>query len=270
MKNNAIFNTTEVLNYVADAIHENLSVSKDPVDYGYWTLAFNNVFGDLKLRELTKKEDNIVELYNFLILSRNKKDHRYILKNIFKRITAFEKQGLIENADLFTGSMVAWVLDPARSYYTDSERRKAIEEVNLILNRKGWIIKYRDVFKKNVFEQQKNITPIDKDALYFYGDRLFIAEGKLYFKKPNDTTETIKTKPTDLKILEHLIGMGKGNIDNWLKTVDLSDRLDLNVRTVSNSISAIRKISVTVGISLIEDRGPDVKGKEFRINPKVL
>lgn len=267
MKDNAIFSITEVSNYVADAIHENLNESEDPLDYGHWSLAFHDIFEDLRLKNNT--DGKISEFYNFLIISKSK-NHRWIFKNICNYIYYFEQEGLVKNPDEFIGSMVAWILDPTRSYYADSERRKAIEEVNLVLNRKGWRIRYHDALKKYIFEQQKNITPIDKDALYFYGDRLFIAEGKLYFKKSNDIIETIKTKPTDLKILEHLIGMGKGNIDNWLKKADLAGRLDLSIGTISNSISVIKKISGTVGINLIEDRGPDVKGKEFRVNPQIL
>ncbi len=267
MKDNEIFSTTEVINYVADAIHENLYASQDPVGYGYWTLAFHDTFEDLKLK--SDIGGKISEFYNFLIISKSK-NHRWIFKNICNYIYYFKQEGFVENADEFIGLMVTWVLDPVRSYYTDSERRKAIEEVNLVLNRKGWNIKYRDAFKKYVFEQQANITSIDKNAMFFYGDKLFIAEGKLYFKKPNNTVEAIKTKPTDIKILKYLIGIGSGNNDNWLKTTQIAESLDLNVRTVSNSISAIRKISTIVGISLIEDKGADVKGKEFRINPKVL
>jgi hypothetical protein len=267
MKNDSISPDIDGVNYIADVIHENLHTSKDPVGYGYWTLAFHDTFEDFKSKEDT--DGKIATFYNFLMISKDK-NHRWIFKNMCNYIYYFEREGLIKNADEFIGSMIAWVLDPIRSYSTKEERKKAIEEINFVLNRKGWSIKNRDAFKKYVFEQQTNITPVGKDALYFYGDRLFITEGRLCFKKPNEMLETIKTKPADCKILEYFIGIGKGNIENWLKKAQIAESLDLNVRTVSNSISAIRKISTTVGISLIEDKGADVKGKEFRINPKVL
>lgn len=157
MKDNAIFSTTETLNYIADAIHENLHTSEDPIDYGYWTLAFHDVFGDLKLREITEEEDHIVNFYNFLRISRGK-NHRWIFKNICNYIYYFKQNGLIKNADEFIISMIIWVLDPIRSYYAKENREKAIDEINYVLAKKVGIIQRNNKTKEYYFIKNQNDT----------------------------------------------------------------------------------------------------------------
>lgn len=157
MKDNAIFSSTEVLNYVADAIHENLHTSEDPIGYGYWTLSFHDVFEDLKLKNDTG--DKITTFYNFLVISKSK-NHRWIFKNICNYIFFFKQEGFIKNADEFIGEMLAWILDPTRSYYARGDREKAIKDINSILERKSRIIRYDDLQKKYVFGTQIDIIKV--------------------------------------------------------------------------------------------------------------
>lgn len=271
MKSKSIFTSPEVLQYTANAIYENLYKNDNPVNYTYWSLAFHNTYSELMLenKEAKKIKNYEGDVANFTINSTNERGVPFF-RNLFAIVFDLEENKMIEDSDIFIGNMLAWMLDPARSYFTSKQRERAIEEVNFILNRNHRILRYSNNKKKYVFEKQLEVTPIDSETIFIYNERIFITKGLLNHRKDNDIVETIKTKPSEIKILTFLIGIGRANPNNWLKTKDIATRMDLEIGTVSNSISAIRKISKIIGVDLIEDRGLDAKGKEFRLNPKVL
>lgn len=166
MKDNAIFSTTETLNYIADAIYENLHASEDPLDYGYWVLAFHDTFEDLGLEN--DKNNKILEFNNFVRISKSK-NHRWIFKNICNYVLYFKQEGFIKNADEFISSMIIWVLDPVRSYYTKKEREKAISEINYVLERKGGFINYSNKTKKYFFVKKINIIKHQNNSSKYGG-----------------------------------------------------------------------------------------------------
>ncbi len=271
IKTNSIFALSEVLQYISYSIHDNIYKKDDPVNYSYWGVAFSNTYRDLRInnREVLSGYSFESDVNNLAINSVKTTEIDFF-RNIFNIIFTLEEKGLIENSDIFIGTMLAWFLDPVRSFYTKIQREGALNAINLILDRYYWVIKYSNSRKKYIFERQVMVASVDKDAIYINNERVFITKGHLKYKKDNDEIEKIKTKPADIKILIFLISSGKANINNWFKIKDLATKLGLKAGTVSNSFSSFRGISKIIKSDLFEDRGIDSKGKDFRINPKVL
>ncbi len=270
MKDKSIFSNSEVRHSIVRAIYcDDLDKFPSLKTYKDWLEPFLQNYEKIKDELLMdSKKNSRSKVFDFI--RQSNESPQQFFKKLFNMIEDLESRNLINSSEEFIGDMLAWMLDPVRFIYVDNKNVDALKSVNSILDRQHKIIRYNETLGRYVFDNKLRNSPIDKDALYFYGDRFFISKGKLYFKKPNDIIEIIKAESADIKILKYLIGMGKGNINNWLKKKDFSGSLDLKIRTVSNSISDIGKISSVTGIDLIEGRGIDSKGREYRINPKVL
>lgn len=271
MKNSeSIFKGTELRHSIVRAIYyEDLEEFPTLKTYKDWLEPFFQNYEKIKDDyTINKKKNSRSKIFDFIRQSND--TPQQFFKKLFAMIEDLESRDLIDNSEEFIGDMLAWMLDPVRFVYVDNKKVDALKSINSILDRQHKIIRYNPTLRRYVFENKLRNAPIDKDAIFFYGDKVFITNGLLKHRNDNDVIETVKTKPSEIKILQFLIGIGKPNPNNWLKTKDISTRMDLGIGTVSNSMSAIRKISKIIGIDLIEDRGPDTKGKEFRINPKIL
>ena len=126
-KNKSIFTSPEVLHYISNAIYENLYKNDKPINYTFWNLAFHNTYSELNLNNKKTKKNikNKENVSNFIINSVNVSTTLFF-RRLFSMVYELEDGNDIEDADFFIGSMVAWMLDPARSYFTSKQRKKAI------------------------------------------------------------------------------------------------------------------------------------------------
>ncbi len=273
IKIESIFAITEVRRYIADVIDKNVEKYNLPLGEFDWSLAFLETYRNLKTgedEEISEGQNHSTEICNYIIIHSNQ--HTFVfLKRLFILIALLEKNKIIESSEQFTGEMFASMFDPEGSYSEKESRDSIIKGINYIFNRHGWNIRFNNLLKKYVFEKLPEVLPIEKDAVFLYGDTIYISGKTLNYIDINLLTITLKTEPADIRILEHLIRHGKGNINNWLTKEDIANNLKLSMGTVSNSLSFFRtKVSKIVMMNLIEERGVDKDGKQYRINPKVL
>lgn len=266
----SIFKGSELRHSIVRAIYyEDLEAFPSLKTYKDWLEPFFQNYEKIKDDHTVHGVKNSRSLiFNFIRQSDD--SPQQFFKKLFTMIDDLESRNLIGSSEEFIGEMLAWMLDPVRFVYVDNKKIDALKSVNSILDRRHKIIRYNETLRRYVFETKLATAPIDKDAIFFYGDKIFITNGLLKHKRDNDNFEIVKTTPTDIKVLTILISMGKGNINHWLKKQELSSKLNIESGTLSNSLTSLRRISKIVGIDLLEDRGSDTKGKEFRINPKVL
>ena len=126
------------------------------------------------------------------------------------------------------------------------------------------------MYKKYIYEKQIKTEPIDSDTVYICKENVFITKMKLNYRNVSGVVVPIKIKPSEIEILIFMIQSGKVNSGKWFNKKDIAEKKDLNIGTVSNFISTMNKISKIISINLIERRGTDAKGCEFRISPECL
>jgi hypothetical protein len=269
----SIFAITEVRGYIANVIDENVKKFDLPIGEFEWSLAFLETYKKHKIgndRVNKKKQNHLTKICNYIINNSGQSTFIF-LREFFRLIALLEKDGIIESSEKFTGEMFAWILDPARSYLSKNARDKIIEDIQYIFRRYGRDIVLDPISRRYIFKKIPLPKPIDKNAIYLYGNSIFILDKTFNYIEADSTINIIDVRPAYIRIFKYLVGSGKGNINNWLKKEDIANNLELSSGTVSNAFSFFRvKIYKIIGIDLIEESGKDNEGKKYRINPKVL
>jgi len=266
--------TGDTLRYISEAIYDGLYKDDEAttVNYTYWGMAFSTAYDELHLKhpEVKRKRSAVSNILNLTIASSNVPASIFF-GNLFRRIIKLEEAGVIKSADEFIGTMTAWMLDPMRSFYGQKQREDALANVNFALNRVNRVIRYSDAQKRYVFEERPEMTLTNADTIYLYSEKVFITDDQLYWRKNESSpAEIVKMKPSAIALLKQLIGFGKANSKRWLTKANFGADGVGEIRTISNSLTAIRNVSKKIGMDLIEESGKDAGGKKYRIHPLSL
>lgn len=141
--------------------------------------------------------------------------------------------------------------------YSDEKLSKIINIIN------------KEQERNNLAENKIPPSLTDENTVYLFNKNIFITKNKIHYKF-NNTYLEIRIDKSVKTILIFLIKMGKGNIDNWQRKKDLVRKLDIKEKTISNAFTKIRDAQKKIDIDLIEERGEDKEGREYRVNPNVI